>query len=189
MSLLFNLEGKVVSPNTETLLVPPFSEIWKRDKSKDKSIAIEELSYIEFMASAQKTNPYSGYSEEERPAKIMKDIISNKKWKPDTLVEEAIEKLKVFQEESSVTYNYYMSAKVAAEKMQKFFLSFDMNKVNPKTFAPIYKPKDITSALNDTSRVLENLNSLKEKVDNEIYEVTKNKGQKIISPFADPSTL
>jgi hypothetical protein len=100
-----------------------------------------------------------------------------------------IEKLKQFQVEASVTYNYYMSAKIAAEKMQQFFINFNMNQVNDRTGAPIFKPRDITSALNDTSRVLENLNTLREKVDNEVFEEVKKKGQKIVSPFADPSSL
>jgi len=64
-----------------------------------------------------------------------------------------------------------------------------MNDVNLRTGAPIFKPKDITSALNDTSRVLENLNTLREKVDNEVFEEVKKKGQKIVSPFADPNSL
>ena len=42
-----------------------------------------------------------------------------------------------------------MAAKKAAEKMQQFFLNFDMNRVNIKTGMPIYKPKDITSAVAD----------------------------------------
>ncbi|MGL4330780.1 MAG: hypothetical protein ACRCSD_09315, partial [Clostridium sp.] len=84
------------------------------------------------------------------------------------------------------TYNYYMSAKVAAEKMNSFFRNFDMSMVNLKTGMPIYKPKDITSSLMDTSRVIENLNNLREKVDQEIFEQVKNRGQKVISKFADP---
>lgn len=190
MSLLFKVESKVVSPNTETLLIFPFREIWERDDSVDKRYAIEDFSYIEFMASVQKSNPYSGYSEYQRSEKIIKDIITRADWdQNDLLIVAGIDKLRQFQEEASVTYNYYMAAKSAAEKMQLFFTTFSMADVNLRTGAPIYKPKDITSALNDTSRVLENLNSLREKVDNEIYEEVKKKGQKIVSPFADPSSL
>ena len=176
MSLLFTVESKVVSPTTETLLVPIFKEIWDRDESPDKRYAIEDFSYIEFMASIQKSNPYSGYPENERPYKIIKDIITRADWDPnDKLLLQGINKLKEFQAEASVTYNYYMAAKSAAEKL--------------RTGAPIYKPRDITSALNDTSRVLENLNTLREKVDNEVFEEVKKKGQKIVSPFADPNSL
>lgn len=190
MSLLFTVESKVVSPTTEVLLIFPFREIWERDKSKDKRYAIEDFSYIEFMASIQKSNPYSGYPENQRPEKIIKDIITRAEWdQNDQLLLAGIKKLKEFQAEASVTYNYYMAAKSAAEKMQHFFINFSMKDVNLRTGAPIFKPKDITSALNDTSRVLENLNTLREKVDNEIFEEVKKKGQKIVSPFADPSSL
>ena len=190
MSLLFTVESKVVSPSTETLLIFPFREIWERDDSKDKRYAIEDFSYIEFMASIQKSNPYSGYPENQRPEKIIKDIITRAEWdQEDPLLLAGIVKLKEFQAEASVTYNYYMAAKSAAEKMQQFFINFSMSDVNLRTGAPIFKPKDITSALNDTSRVLENLNTLREKVDNEIFEEVKKKGQKIVSPFADPNSL
>lgn len=190
MSLLFTVESKVVSPTTETLLIFPFREIWERDDSKDKRHAIEDFSYIEFMASIQKSNPYSGYPENQRPEKIIKDIITRAEWdQEDPLLLAGIEKLKEFQAEASVTYNYYMAAKSAAEKMQHFFINFSMSDVNLRTGAPIFKPKDITSALNDTSRVLENLNTLREKVDNEVFEEVKKRGQKIVSPFADPTSL
>ena len=190
MSLLFTVESKVVSPTTQVLLIPPFKEIWERDTTKDKRYAIEDFSYIEFMASIQKSNPYSGYAEHQRPEKIIKDIITREDWdQEDPLLIYGIAKLKEFQAEASVTYNYYMAAKSAAEKMQQFFINFSMSDVNLRTGAPIFKPKDITSALNDTSRVLENLNTLREKVDNEVFEEIKKKGQKVVSPFADPSSL
>lgn len=190
MSLLFTVESKVVSPTTQVLLIPPFKEIWERDKSEDKRYAIEDFSYIEFMASIQKSNPYSGYAEHQRPEKIIKDIITREDWdQEDPLLVYGIAKLKEFQAEASVTYNYYMAAKSAAEKMQQFFIGFSMSDVNLRTGAPIFKPKDITSALNDTSRVLENLNTLREKVDNEVFEEIKKKGQKVVSPFADPTSL
>lgn len=190
MSLLFTVETKVVYPTIQALLIPPFKEIWERDESADKRYAIEDFSYIEFMASIQKSNPYSGYSEEQRPDKIIKDIITRAEWdQEDPLLLQGIAKLKEFQAEASVTYNYYMAAKSAAEKMQQFFIGFSMNDVNLRTGAPIFKPKDITSALNDTSRVLENLNTLREKVDNEVFEEIKKKGQKIVSIFADPNSL
>jgi len=189
MSLLFKVEKKHVTPHTETLLISPYKEIWERDRSEYKDVATEELSYIEFMASVKKSNPYSGYGEAVKEAKIIQDVITQENWKPDELVIKGIEKLQEMQKEASPTYNYYMSAKTAAEKMQHFFNTFDMGDINMKTGSPVYKPRDITSALNDTSKVLQNLNDLKTKVDNEVFEATKNKGQVIVSPFANPDTL
>ena len=82
-----------------------------------------------------------------------------------------------------------MSAKRAIYKIQTFFDTFDLNAVNEKTGMPLYKPKDVTTTVNDTERVLQNLTTLQEKVDNELFETTKTKGQKIVSPFANPDTL
>lgn len=189
MSLLFNVEDKKVSPNTETLLIFPFKEIWDRDETSNKEVAMQEFAYIEFVSSMKKSNPYAGYEEEQKKEKVKEHIIKIENWEPDVLVEEAIVKVRDFQTNASPTYSYYMAAKLGANKMQSFFNTFDMNAVNEKTGNPIYKPRDITSALNDTARVLENLNSMKEKVEQELFESTKVKGQKEISHFANPENL
>lgn len=186
MSLLFIIENKIVKPYPETLLIHPFNEIWERDTQPGKHHAIEDFTYIEFVTSMRKSNPYSGYDSSVKKQKVKADIITRPDWVEDELIIKGINKMNQFQEEASITYTYFMSAKRAAEKMQNFFNGFNMNAVNMKTGAPIYKPKDITSALMDTSKVLENLNTLREKVDQEIYEQVKNRGQKVISRFADP---
>lgn len=189
MAFLFNVEGKAVFPNTETLLLRPYKDIWERDKSKSKENALEELAYIEFMTSMKKTNPYRQYPEEKKHDIIVGDVISQIDWKPDELVIEAMENLIEFQRNASTTYNYYMSAKVAAEKMQEFFNTVDINERNYKSGNPIYKPGDITRALNDTEKVLSNLKALEKKVEEELYEETKTKGGKQISPFANRNSL
>ena len=189
MSILFKVDKKIVSPNVETLLIPPFKEIWERDTTPTKDFAIEDFAFIEFNSSVKKSNPYSGYPESVRKSKIKADIITREDWVEDELIIEGIKKLQAMQREASPSYNYYMATKNAAEKMQDFFNDFDMGEVNIKTGAPVYKPKDITSALNDTARVLQSFNELRDKVDNEVYEATKNKGEKSISALANPDSL
>lgn len=189
MSYLFTIDKQIVKPNVETLLISPFTEIWERDTNPGKHTAIAEFTYIEFMSSIKKSNPYKGYALEERKRRLNKDIMQHEAYEPDDYVQAGIEYLIDHQKNSSMTFNYYMSARTAAEKLQKFFNTFDMNSVNIKTGALIFKPKEITSSLIDTAKVVENLNALEEKVINEIYETTKTKGQKTISQFADPDTL
>lgn len=190
MAFLFTVTEKTVFPNPETLLISPFKDIWKRDKSKDKYNALEEFAYIEFMSSMKKSNPYRQYPEREKESKVRLAVITDRKdWSPDELVREGIAMVKRFHKEASTTYNYYMAAKKAAEKMQDFFMEVDINAVNEKTLNPIYKPRDITSALNDTEKVLSNLKTLEKKVEEELYEETKNRSNKEISFFADPESL
>lgn len=189
MAFLFTVTEKTVSPNAETLLIEPFKTIWNRDTDKQKRNAIEDFAYIEFLSSMKKSNPYRQYPEKEKPSKVKEAVITRPDWEPDTLIEEAIYVMNKFQKEASSTFNYYKAAKIAAEKMQDFFNNVDINTVNKKTLNPIYKPRDITSALNDTEKVLSNLKTLEKKVEEELYEETKNRSNKEISFFADPESL
>jgi len=189
MAYLFRVEDRVVKPNDEVLQVPPFNEIWERDKSPNKEIALQEFTFIEFMTSALKTNPYRGYSEDRKAEVIKRDIIRIEKWVPDILVLKGIEKVKEFQREGSESYSLYLSALVAKNKLQDFFNTFNMNKVNMKTGAPIYKPRDITAALQDLDKTIISLQSLEKKVEDDLFETAKIKGQKEVSIFADPNIL
>ena len=187
MSFLFKIENKRVIPHPETLLIYPFSEIWERDTSEGKVYAKEDLTYAEFITSQKKSNPYAGYDAIIKPEKIKQDIITRKDWQVDTVLQEAIDKILLFQTENSITYSYYMAARCGAEKIKEFFLTFNMADTNPRTGNPLYKPRDITSAVNDTSTSLNNLDNLREKVDQELFESTKIMGKKEISVFAEPS--
>lgn len=189
MAFLFEVTEKTVFPNPETLLISPFKEIWARDKNKAKIFALEEFAYIEFMSSMKKSNPYRQYAESMKEVKVREAVITKKGWEPDELIIKGIHKVQQFHSEASTTYNYYMSVKKAAEKMQDFFNTTDITAVNEKTGNPIYKPRDFTSAMNDTEKVLSNLKSLEKKVEEELYEETKNRSNKEISFFADPESL
>lgn len=189
MSFLFQIQGKAVFPNAETLLISPFKEIWERDSSPGKENAIQEFAYIEFMTSMLKSNPYREYPEDRKHSIISTEVIGNPEYSPDDLVRDAINKVIEWQEEGSISYRYWMSNKTAAEKMIDFFNNFDMDERNAKTMNPVYKPNDIINAISGAEKMLTTLNTLKKKVDEEIYESTKNKGGKEISPFADPSSM
>ena len=63
MAFLFQVTDRAVFPNPETLLISPFKDIWERDESTNKTVAIQEFAYIEFMTSMLKSNPYRQYPE------------------------------------------------------------------------------------------------------------------------------
>jgi len=184
MAYLFEVQEKRVYPYPETLIVSPFKEIWNRDRSQKKERALEELAYIEFMSSKLKSNPYKGYPESTRPSKIVLDIMKDKSWKPDVKVKEGIKKIEEFQLEASPTLRYYLSVKKASEGLENFFNTVDLTAVNVKTGNPLYKPKDITSAVNDTSKNTTELNALEKKVHEELFDSVKTKAGKSISVFA-----
>lgn len=181
MSYLFIVEDFKAKPNPETLLISPFKEIWKRDKTKNKDRAIAEFSYIELFTSQKKENPYAGYEENIRKEKL-KELYFDSKWKPDNLILEGIKKIEEFQKEASPTLSYYLSVKKATEKMKHFFDTVDINERNIKGL-PVYKPAEITRALQDTDKILYNLSSMKDKVEKELFENSKTKANKVINYF------
>lgn len=189
MSYLFEISGNAVIPSPSLLVLEPFKKIWERDKDSNKVLAYKELAYMEFMASSQKSNPFSGYPEINRAEVIKASLFKDfPKWAPDKHIEEGIKFIKKVQTEGSPTYSYYIAARVSAENMKDFFLSVDLSERNDKGM-PVYKPKDITSALIDTEKVIQNLDALHKKVEEELYDSIRVKSGKEISPFADPSSL
>lgn len=189
MAYLFTVENKIVVPTDEVLQVPPFKQIWERDKSKKKEIAIQEFTYIEFMTSAMATNPYRGYSEDKKEEVIRKDVIKDPKWEPDDLIFKAMEKVEEFQTNGSSVYTLYKSAVLAKNKLEHFFNTFDMDEKNERSGNPIYKPKDITSAIQELTKTIVSLDALEKKVEENLFETAKIRGQKSISIFADADTV
>ena len=185
MSHLFIVENNVAKPNTETLLISPFKEIWERDLTEDKEVALKEFTFMELMSSKKKSNPYAGYSDEIRKQRLEEYLFGKEsEWKMDILVEQGLAKIVEFQKEASPTYSYYISVLEATEKMKQFFTSFDINEVNEKG-ARVFKPNEIVMAISNTDKLLQNLNSMKEKVEQELFEQTKTRGMKQINPFEE----
>lgn len=184
MAYLFKVEGNKVVPNDETLLIEPFKTIWNNDESKGKEEALKDFAYIEFMTSYLASNPFKGYTEEVRHTILAESIYKNVNFVPGDLIKQGIESVKNFQRNASPTYNFYLSALKGKETVEKFLNSVDLTKVNYKTGTPLYKPKEITSALLDVEKVSSSLDGLKKKVEEELYEAVRTKGQKEISPFA-----
>lgn len=183
---MFTIENGIVRPNEETLAIYPFSEMWRRDSSTHKERVNAEFKFIEFYCSPKKTNPFFGYPR----GKIRKDKITEniKETIPDfnpedNLIFTAIKQYDEFWENASPKLSYYKSNIKAAKNLEEFFNELDMTKTNPRTGLPIYKPKEITSALGDAQVVLKNLASIEEQVYQEIYDSAKSKANRKVNPF------
>ena len=189
MSHVFVIQGSVVNPTPEILMVQPFNIIWERDEDVNKVFAKQEFAYAEFMVSMMKSNPYRDYADKRKAEEIKKGIGLPMDYVPDGPVQQAMAYLDEIQTEGSISYRYWKSNKDVLEKQIEFFEAIDLGERNFKTGNPIYKPSDIPAAVEKAEKVLMVINNLKSKVDEELYESSKNKGGKEISPFADPNSL
>lgn len=86
-------DNKVVIPPS-SLTVPEFSEIWERDKAKNKSTALNELTYVWHMVDYK--SPYATYDQVKKEELIALDVFK-KDYKADALVKAAISKYEILQ--------------------------------------------------------------------------------------------
>ena len=93
-----------------------------------------------------------------------------------------MKKLHDFQTEGSTAYSFLLAAETALEKIKKFFLNVDLNE-RTKSGNSVFKVKEITSAFNDISDNLKNLNAAREMVEQELYESSKIRNNREINPF------
>jgi len=111
MKLLeFDRSSYEVRLTEEVTLLEPFARILRRDKSKDKSLAIKEISFLYFYSDI--TSPYQGIIDNnDRYLEIAKDIDLPKSWKIDKVIQDAIDFYK--QRSKTAIHTLYDAAMVA----------------------------------------------------------------------------
>lgn len=157
---VFDISNGRVFPKAEALLIPEFNMIWSRDKSKDKSRAIKELTYVVFVNEEGIKNPYRVYNYEERPSHIKHDIMP-KGWREDKVVKSAMTKYKELSDTSST--RLLRSARYAADKLTQYYMSVDFNELLPNG-RPKYSPKELSQNLKDVGGIIKSLDMLEEYV-------------------------
>jgi len=95
---LFDIKGGLIELNPTNLYIPEFRQIYERDKTKDKHVAMDELAYVVFLCSMSSKNPYGAYSHTIREKYVRADTI---KKEPDSLILNAIKKYKELQKTAS----------------------------------------------------------------------------------------
>lgn len=155
----------------EALSIKEFKDIWLRDKKTKKETAIQELSYVYFMADYMSV--YNGYEEEEKERQIQRDVFGEKTWSPDSLVKTAIDKYEKLQATPSM--RFLKAARRAAQALITYFEEVDFSDRDVKG-QPIYKVNDVVRALGDSSKVVDALDKWEKKVQKEQLEETKITG-------------
>lgn len=168
---LFELENNYPTITTECLLIPEFKKIWDRDKSKTKDKAKNELAYIYFILDTK--SPYLAYSEEEMEIQICKDLFKTASFKPDQDLINAMAKFEELSETPST--GLLKDARSAVTEIRKFLRDVDLAERN-RMGMPIYKPKDVTTALTDLDKVVDNLQKLEERISKEDFGGGQNRG-------------
>lgn len=180
---LFVTDGAVVTPNVNTLLIHPFYDIWERDTSLKKDVAALEFTYMEFLCSFSKLNPYAGYDDDIKEKKVRENVFRNfPAWQPDNLIFEGIAVYCSFRDEASPTLRFYLSNLEGAKKLQAYYKTVDLTLTN-RSGMLVNKPSDVAKGLTQASLVMNNLEALKIKVQQELFEANKVRANRIVNPF------
>ena len=102
---MFDLVDYKITVSAASLNVPEFKAIWKRDKNRTKVNAHAELSYVYYMCDYK--SEYRNYPEGERTKEIKEAFITKQlgeKWKPDKVVQAAMDRYISMQETPSLRY-------------------------------------------------------------------------------------
>lgn len=181
---LFVVENGRAFPSTHALLIEPFRSIWAMDSDPTKGEAIKMLTFIELSCSPKKSNPYSGYDEETRHQKLKEEIYGDRVYQLPGIVMDGVMKYEELMEHASPTYSILKSALSAAGQLKIYLENINLGE-RTNSGTAVYKPKDVTTALKDLPDVARNIESLREKVQQELLEESKTRGNREIGFFEE----
>lgn len=183
MDLFEVREGKAM-PSVHALMIRPFKTIWEEDTDKAKAEAINAFTFIELGCSPKKSNPYSGYDEEERHRKLKFDIYGDETYRLPGLVVDGIMKYEEFLESASPTFPLLKDALEASKKFRDQLGKIDLaERTNSGT--AVYKPKDISGAFKDIPDMAKTLETLRDKVNQELLADTKTRNNREIGQYEE----
>lgn len=183
MKTLFDLKDRKVIVSAEALLIPEFKDIYSRDKSKDKAKAIQQLSYVYFIADYK--SPYvSSLSPDALKRVVGKDFMKKEDYEPDSKISAAIEKYKGLQRTPSMLL---LDASLqTVHNLTDYLQNVDLQE-RDKHDKPIYKPSDVTNSLSKIGAIVDSLNKVRANVEREILATAQLRGQRKKGNREDPS--
>lgn len=177
---LFKLDGYNLTISEEAFMLKPFKDIWKRDKTKGKEQALQELGYIYFMEDSR--SDYQVYVDKEERAKQIKlgeGLPEN--WKPDKLVLAGQEFYAGFKSEAALLLE---DIRVAITKLREFIKTIDLSAVDDKG-KPIYTLNTYTSTIKQIPELITSLDEAEKTIAKDLAHSDKVRGSAEKSMFED----
>jgi len=177
---LFKYEGYNMTISEEAFALKPFKDLWKRDKSKNKERALQELAYIYFMEDTR--SDYQIYIDrEERSEQIKLGEGLPEDWKPDKLVLEAEQFYAGFKSESALLLE---DIRAAITKLREYIKTIDLNAVDDKG-KPIYTLNTYTATIKQIPELITSLDAAEKAIAKESVTQDKVRGSVEKAMFED----
>lgn len=178
---LFELKNGVLTFSPVALSLEPFRVIWDRDKTKSKFTAILELSYVYYFAD-YKSDFIDIVDPEERQNEIINVVFPKSKWKPDSVIQVAID---FYRERSeTITTKLLDNAMLGVHKISTYLSTVDLTETDDRG-KPIHDAKKVADTIGALDKLVDSLAKIEEKVKKERQVKEKMRGSTEKKLFED----
>jgi hypothetical protein len=168
---LVKLNNFKLEVEDELLLLKPFKEVYKADKTKDKSKFMELLTIIYFTYDPRSDYGYIS-NEEDR----IKEVCDSNCFNTPKFSSKEIECIELYKKlTNTISTELLKSTKVAIDKVRNFLETVDLNALDDKG-KPVYTINSITSAIKQVPILAKEIMEAEKQVTKEIEEAGRARG-------------
>lgn len=179
MVKLFKIEGFTVEVTPEALLLKPFRDIWKADKSKDKSKATLTLAYIYYMEDPRSDYQYI-VNRQDRAKEVLKGLGMDS-LEEDDLIKEACALYRSFK---PISAGLLEDTRFVVDKLRKELREMDFNERDEKG-KPVYTLQSLTSTIKQIPALIKDLDSAEKALTQDIMSESQARGSQTKSLLED----
>ena len=169
---LIQLDNYELTVAPEALLIRPIRRLWNQDRSERKEKFYQQMSYMYFMVSPQSTYSYI-LDLDKRSKVIIEQEGLPSDFRPSEIL---IEAMKVYKEHTrTVSQELLESSLIGAKKVSDFLRNLDLTEEDDKGRAK-YQVSTITAALKNIEGIVQSIQTLQKKVEQELVDNGKARG-------------
>ena len=169
---LIQVENFELTVAPEALLIKAIRRLWNADRSGRKESFYQQMSYLYYMTDPRSTYSYIMDEEERSKAIIQQEGLPND-FKPSDFLKEAMEVYK--KHTITVSQKLLQDALVAANTVGTFLREVDLTEED-RNGKPKYQVSQITAALKNLEGIINTIQTLQKKVEQEIVDNGKARG-------------
>lgn len=184
---LIKVKDNYATPNPELRAIPVFRDIITRDRGSEgdhdgrkKLKASKEFAWIYFMYDP--LSPYQALEEEERMEKVGDVIFEDKKYKPDSTLQDAVARYKEMVD--SLPVKMLSAAREASQNLIKYLKNVDLTDEDEKG-KPKHKVNDVIRALEKMGEVVDSLEKLEERVKRNKEKQQEARGGVVLNKYSE----
>lgn len=169
---LIQVENYELTVAPEALLIKPIRRLWNQDRTERKEKFYQQMSYLYFMVDPRSTYSYIMDDDARKQAIIEQEGLP-KDFQPSEFLQEA---MIIYEKHTrTVSQELLESSLIGAKKVAEFLRTVNLNETDDKD-RPKYQVSTITAALKNVEGIVQSIQTLQKKVEQEIVDNGKARG-------------